>query len=235
MRSERGGPEAVLLDMDGTLVDTEGLWWRATEAVAASLERLLGPSDVPHVLGRRAEDVAAHLVGDGTSCDEASRGGAASVVGRLVSAFAELIGRELTVMPGAQELLSGLSAAAVPTALVTASPRSIAELVLPRLDHAFDLVIANEDTERGKPYPDPYLEAARRLGAAPGRCVAIEDSPAGIAAATAAGCHVLVAGTGNGLPSLDRVLLPLPEWQPPRWPIQGVITPPIGKLTRRER
>ncbi|MFC4009177.1 HAD family hydrolase [Nonomuraea purpurea] len=232
MRSERGGPEAVLLDMDGTLVDTEGLWWRAAEAVAAFLGRPLGASDVPHVLGRTAEDVAAHLVRDGTSCGQASP---VSVAGRLTEGFAELVGRELTVMPGAQELLSGLSAAAVPTALVTASPRSIVELVLPRLDHAFDLVIANEDTERGKPYPDPYLEAARRLGAAPWRCVAIEDSPTGIAAATTAGCRVLVAGTGHGLPSLDRVLVPLPEWQPPRWPMQGVFTSPIGKLTRRER
>ncbi|MFD0471321.1 HAD-IA family hydrolase [Nonomuraea thailandensis] len=77
--------------------------------------------------------------------------------------------------------------------------------MLPRLGHTFDLVIANEDTERGKPWPDPYLEAARRLGAEPSRCVAIEDSPAGIAAARAAGCRVMVASPEKGLPSVRAV------------------------------
>ncbi|MEV0383135.1 HAD family phosphatase [Nonomuraea sp. NPDC050643] len=186
-------PEAVLLDMDGTLVDTEGLWWRAVSGVARSLGRPLSPADVPYVHGRTIEDVAAHL-------------GEPGLAGRLTDAFADLVRRELAVMPGAPELLSGLAATAIPTALVSASPRRIVELVLPRLGHAFDLVIANEDTPRGKPWPDPYLEAARRLGAAPGRCVAVEDSPAGIAAARAAGCRVLVVSPHEGLPTFEGVL-----------------------------
>ncbi|GAA3642574.1 HAD family phosphatase [Nonomuraea antimicrobica] len=185
----RSDPAAVLLDMDGTLVDTEGLWWQAVESVAG---RPLTGEDVPYVHGRTIEDVARHL-------------GEPRLTEPLAGAFADRVARELTIVPGAPELLSGLAAAAIPTALVTASPRSVVELVLPRLGHAFDLVIANEDTERGKPWPDPYLEAARRLGAAPSRCVAVEDSPAGIAAATAAGCRVLVAGPEHGLPSLDRL------------------------------
>ncbi|MGN9845406.1 HAD family hydrolase [Nonomuraea sp. H19] len=205
-------PDAVLLDMDGTLVDTEGLWWQAAAAVAESLGRALGPADVPHVRGRTIEDVAAYLVGDAPVAERAGRprSRASAVAGRLTDAFAGRVGHEVTVMPGAPELLAGLAATAIPTALVSASPRSIVELVLPRLGHPFDLVIANEDTARGKPYPDPYLEAARRLGAAPARCVAIEDSPAGIAAATAAGCRVLVVAAGSGLPSLDRVRAVLP-------------------------
>ncbi|MGW0803523.1 HAD family hydrolase [Nonomuraea sp. NPDC002799] len=195
------GPDAVLLDMDGTLVDTEGLWWQAAAAVAASLGRPLGAADVPHVHGRTIGDVAAHL-------------GEPALAGRLTDAFADRIGRGLTVVRGAPELLAGLAATAIRTALVSASPRSIVELVLPRLGHTFDLVIADEDTERGKPYPDPYLEAARRLGTVPARCVAIEDSPAGIAAATAAGCRVLVAGPAKGLPSLGRVREVFRGWGP---------------------
>ncbi|NJP94324.1 HAD family phosphatase [Nonomuraea sp. FMUSA5-5] len=183
------GPAAVLLDMDGTLVDTEGSWWQAVASVAG---RPLTAADAPFVHGRTIEDVAGYLGDPGlTPC--------------LTGAFAQRVERDLTVVPGAPELLAGLAATGIPTALVSASPRSIVDLVLPRLDHVFDLVLANEDTRRGKPWPDPYLEAARRLGAPPSRCVAIEDSPAGIAAARAAGCRVLVASPEQGLPSLHAV------------------------------
>ncbi|MEW9552129.1 HAD family hydrolase [Nonomuraea sp. NPDC050783] len=227
----RSDPDAVLLDLDGTLVDTEGLWWEAVAAVAGRLGRRLGPDDVPHVRGRTAIDTAAHLLHttptppatalppdtappataplpdakapDGGAPDD--RVPVECLAGRLVDAFAERLARDVPVLPGARELLAGLAAASIPTALVTASPRRVVDLVLPRLRHSFHLVIADGDTARGKPYPDPYLEAARRLGTSPARCVAVEDSPAGIAAATSAGCRVLAVTPRSGLPSAHHV------------------------------
>lgn len=190
-------PDAVLFDMDGTLVDTEGLWWEATASIARALGVALGPEDSPHVLGRTVEDTAIHLVGaDGVD----------GVAQRLTDAFADRIRQGVVIVPGALGLLAALAVEGIPTALVSASPRSIVDLVLPRLNHRFHEVVAAEDTARGKPYPDPYLEATRRLNVDPTRCVAIEDSPTGIAAAQAAGCRV-VAVTQAGLPDLGTMSL----------------------------
>ncbi|NUP66945.1 MAG: HAD family phosphatase [Nonomuraea sp.] len=205
--------QAVLFDMDGTLVDTEGLWWQAAAEVALALGRELTAADAPHVVGRTVGDTAAYLLDDGPAAEVAGPSReVAEVAGALTGAFAERVRGEPAVVPGARELLAELAAAAMPTALVSASPRSIVELVLPRLGHTFDLVIADGDTARGKPHPDPYLEAARRLRVTPARCVAVEDSPAGVAAATAAGCRVLVVEPGRGLAPVRESLRVTPPY-----------------------
>lgn len=209
------GLQAVLFDMDGTLVDSEPLWWEATVSVARTLGVELGPDDTPHVHGRTIEDTAAHLLTAAQPADPAppprllERSATArpttDLIRLLTESFAQRVEQGVELMPGATDLLRELGAAHLPTALVSASPRSIVDLVLPRLGHSFAHVVAAEDTTRGKPYPDPYLEAARRLGADPGRCVAIEDSPTGVTAATSAGCRVLVVHPEHGLPTLRDI------------------------------
>ncbi|MFJ9102596.1 HAD-IA family hydrolase [Streptomyces sp. NPDC102405] len=174
--------QAVLFDMDGTLVDTERLWWEAVEQVAG---RPLTEEDRPEVLGRPVEYTAAWL---------------AAITGTPVADLAETLHREfadrvrtgIVPRPGALALLDALAREGVPTALVTASPRAVADTVLDALGaERFAVSVTADDTPHTKPAPDPYLAACRALGVDPAVCVAVEDTETGVASAEAAGCAVL--------------------------------------------
>ncbi len=191
------GPGAVLFDMDGTLVDTEGLWWQVAADTAAGLGLRLGSEDAPHVVGRSVADTAAHLVRSAPRQD-------VTTVGReLGEEFLRRVRRGAPLRPGADRLLAALAARGVPFALVSASPRAVVDSVTRgALAHVpFAFTLSADDTVRTKPHPDPYLAAAARLGLPASDCVAVEDSPDGAASADAAGCTVLV------VPSL----LPVPR------------------------
>jgi HAD superfamily hydrolase (TIGR01509 family) len=185
-----GGPlHAVLFDMDGTLVDTEGLWWQAAESEARLLGLVLGDADQPHVLGRAVDDTAAHLF---RSAQGTTTRTEASVASALDRRFTALVEAQVVPLPGALELLDELKAAGIPTALVSASPRHVVDIVLEALGRRrFTVTFAAGETPQTKPAPDPYLAAADALGVPAGSCVAVEDTPTGIASAEAAGCSVV--------------------------------------------
>ncbi|MET9657585.1 HAD family phosphatase [Streptomyces sp. NPDC006510] len=192
-----GRPAAVLFDMDGTLVDTERLWWAAVQQIADAIGRPLTDADTPHVLGRPAAHTAAHLHRTG--------GPAAPDPGVLATdldmAFAALVAQDVVPRPGALRLLDELAAAEVPTAIVSASPRHVVDLVRKALgEDRFTLTFAVEDTARTKPAPDPYLAAAAALSVDPRVCVVVEDTPTGVAAAEAAGCVVLAVPSTVPIP-----------------------------------
>ncbi|GAA4868387.1 HAD family phosphatase [Kitasatospora terrestris] len=196
-------PAAVLFDMDGTLVDTEHLWWQAAAELAAELDLTLTDADLPEVLGRAVEHTAAHLHRtSNTSRPEAE------LVDRLNDSFTAKVAADVVPRPGALALLTELHDAAVPTALVSASPRRVVDLVLDTLGtHWFTTTLAAEDTPATKPDPAPYLAAAARLGLDPAACVAVEDTPTGVASAHAAGCAVLAVPSTVPIPATDRVTL----------------------------
>ncbi|GAA2261720.1 hydrolase [Streptomyces ruber] len=179
--------QAVLLDMDGTLVDTEGFWWDVEVEVFARLGHTLDDSWRHVVVGGPMTRSAGFLIeatGADITLDELSV--------LLNEGFEDRIGRTLPLMPGAARLLAELSAYDIPTALVSASHRRIIDRVLASLGpQHFHLTVAGDEVQRTKPHPDPYLLAASGLGADPARCVVVEDTATGIAAAEAAGCQVV--------------------------------------------
>jgi HAD superfamily hydrolase (TIGR01509 family) len=197
---------AVLFDMDGTLVETEGFWGIAMSELAARLG------------GRMSEEARSRTVGTSmsvsmgilhadlalTRTDAETHEDARWVTERT----AELMADGVEWRPGARELVADVRSAGLATALVTTTPRRLAEIVLGsiRADLAadpFDVTVCGDEVPARKPDPAPYRLAMTMLGVEPGECLVIEDSRAGIDAGLAAGVPVL------GVP-VDQAVPPAP-------------------------
>jgi HAD superfamily hydrolase (TIGR01509 family) len=180
-------PMVVLLDLDGTLVDTEGLWWAAEAEVFAGLGHVLDEVHRSVVVGGPMSRSVGHLMSvTGTTAT------LAELTLAINARFEQLIARGAPLMPGARRLLADLTAHAVPAALVSASHRTTIDAMLRSLgpEH-FAFTLAGDEVEHTKPHPEPYLTAAARLGADPASCIVVEDTPTGVASAEAAGCQVI--------------------------------------------
>ncbi|MBC9725860.1 HAD family phosphatase [Streptomyces sp. TRM68367] len=197
--------QAVLLDMDGTLVDTEGFWWDVEVEVFTALGHTLDDSWRHVVVGGPMTRSAGFLI-EATGADITL----AELTMLLNDGFEERIGRALPLMPGAARLLAELYECEIPTALVSASHRRIIDRVLTSLGpQHFALTVAGDEVPRTKPHPDPYLAAAAGLGVDPARCAVVEDTATGVAAAESAGCLVVaVPSVAPIAPAVRRTVLP---------------------------
>ncbi|MDA2804887.1 HAD family hydrolase [Nocardiopsis suaedae] len=177
-------PDAVLFDMDGTLIDSEGLWGEAEAEVVAELGGVWTEEDHRRNVGGAAEKVGRY-VADLPGVRAEPR----EVIARMQAAFGRRLAEGADPRPGAKELVAAVAASPVRSALVTSTERHLISSAIGAIGlESFDLSVGGDEVEANKPHPEPYLKAARLLGADPARCVAVEDSAVGVASALAAGC-----------------------------------------------
>lgn len=181
-------PEAILFDHDGTLVDTEPVWAEAKEAISHKYGKEWSEQDTLDALGQPMQVTYDILRRNGVPLSDEE------IYDALVNHAIEHAKNEsVELLPGVAGLLQEVADAGIPCAIVTNATRHIAEVTASLAPEGlFKTIVTNDDVKNAKPDPEPYLLAAQRLGVDPTKCVAVEDSPSGVASATAAGLKVVV-------------------------------------------
>jgi HAD superfamily hydrolase (TIGR01509 family) len=196
--------QAVMWDMDGTLVDSEKVWAEVQIELLASLGASWTLDDCMLLVGsdlREAVKVWMTRIPDGVITAE-------ELAEQMFGAVIVALRQEVEFRPGAVELLRALRKAEVPCALVSASYRLMIDAVLTHLPpDPFDVIVAGDEVTHGKPHPEPYLTAAAKLGVDPAHCVVIEDSNTGTESGTAAGAYVVAVPQWVTIPEAPRRLV----------------------------
>jgi HAD superfamily hydrolase (TIGR01509 family) len=196
-------PAAVIFDLDGVIVDSEGAWNDARRELTEESGGSWGPHAQRAMMGMSSVEWSRYMhdeLGVPMPPQEISD----AVVERLERHYEE----ELPLIPGAREAVLGM-AERWPLGLASSANPSIIELVLERaeLGNSFRATVSSEEVPRGKPAPDVYLEAARRLGVEADRCAAVEDSSNGLRSAAAAGMAVIAIPNREFPPADDALAL----------------------------
>jgi len=196
-----GSLEAVLWDMDGTLVRTEELWKVAEERTMAAFGSYWDAQDQAVAIGGPLDRVVRYMA---TRVQRPQP----EVAERIVAEIEHLMRSEhVPWMPGAKDLHDALTNAGIPQALVSNSWRELMDVALDELHTSFDVTIAGDEVTHPKPDPLPYLRALELLGASPEHSVVLEDSPTGVTAALQAGCWVIGVPHVSELPPDARMVV----------------------------
>jgi beta-phosphoglucomutase len=201
---------AIIWDLDGTLIDSSAYHWEAWQEVMTAENLPLTYEEYVADFGKRNDEILRGRLGPGLTDDDIAR-----ITGAKEERYRELVrSRGLKLLPGAGYWLNQLKSDKWLQALATSSPRGNIGAVFAALgiEEYFDAVVSSEEVKHGKPHPDVFLAAAEKLNVAPGKCIVIEDAPAGIEAAHRAGMKAIgVRTTHPGLvadwavKSLDRL------------------------------
>ena len=180
-------PDAVIFDLDGLLLESEQVWNASKRRLTEERGGRWRPEAEHAMLGMSSPEWSTYIHEElGVPLEPAE------ISSEVVRLMIESYERELPLLPGADEAVRRV-AERWRLGLASSSNREIIDTLLRRTGWAelFTVTLSSEEVERGKPAPDVYLEAARRLGAATERCIAVEDSNAGIRSALAAGMAVV--------------------------------------------
>ncbi len=184
-------PEAILWDLDGVLVDSREAHLEAWRVLCEETGRPFDREYFERTFGLRNEDI---IGGYWHDAPEAER---RRLEQRKEALFRERAPGRVRALPGAVELVREARRRGLRQAIVSSTPPENIALALRLLglEGAFDAIVSGDDVSRGKPDPEGYSLAARRLGVDPSRCVVVEDAPAGVEAGRRAGARTLgVAG-----------------------------------------
>ena len=202
--AERGNDvDAVVFDLDGVLLDSETVWDEARRALVTRAGGTWTAGATTDMMGMSSPEWSAYLrdeLGVPLTTDEIS----SAVVAEVERRYAE----HLPLLPGAREAVERL-ARRWPLGLASSSNRPVIERFLDAsgLRSAFAVTTSSEEVARGKPAPDVYLAVVERLGVAPPRAVAVEDSTNGIRSAANAGLHVVTVPNVHFPPAADSLVL----------------------------
>jgi beta-phosphoglucomutase len=187
---------AVIFDMDGVLVDSYRAHLMSWQRVGVEEGRHVTEEEFAAQFGRTSREIIASAWGEGRYSDDKI----ARIDDRKEAAFREILAADFPAMPGVQELLDSLYRADFALAVGSSGPPENIQLVLECLGNRarWGAVVTAMDVTRGKPDPQVFLIAAERMGVSPSRCAVVEDAPAGIQAAQAAGmASVGMVSTGR--------------------------------------
>lgn len=197
-------PAAVVFDLDGVIVDTEHVWDEVREQLTHDWGGRYTPGAQQAMMGMSSPEWSRYMH-EVVGLPQAPAEISAEVVRRLLVRYE----RDLPLVPGAVDVVRALEASGLPLAVASSSNRPLIDAVLRAagIDDAFQATVSSEEVPRGKPAPDVYLEAARRLGVYAADCVAVEDSANGIRAAHAAGMRVIAYPNRMYPPAPDALAL----------------------------
>ena len=200
----------VVFDMDGVLVDSARPHLQSWQQLGAEQGRTVIKKQFAATFGRQNNDIIPTLFG------EVSRARLKALADRKEEIYRDLISGDAPIVEGAVELVRGLHEAAVVLAVGSSAPLANIELVLEAMEvqDLIDVIVSGDDVTRGKPDPQVFSLACDRLGLSSHRCVVIEDAPAGIEAARAAGARtvaVLMHHSAEAFAEADRVVARLSD------------------------
>jgi HAD superfamily hydrolase (TIGR01509 family) len=194
---------AVVFDMDGVIVDTEQVWDEVRERLVIDWGGRYSPAAQRAMMGMSSSEWS-RFMHDELGLAQSPEVINHEVVRRMLARYEDA----LPLIDGAVAVIRELSAS-LPLAVASSSNRPLIEAVLEtaKLSDCFAATVSSEEVPRGKPSPDVYVEAARRLGISPGSCAAVEDSANGIRSAAAAGMHVIAYPNRHYRPEAEALAL----------------------------